>query len=181
ESGDTESGDTESGDTESGDTESGEIAPGEIVPVDSLLSDSEPLSDPVLEPLSGGAVDPTGSDVAASKPAPPFGEPPSGTRGDLHLLRQSQALRIRCAAAVLVPFVIFTVVLVAIGRTDVYLIWLWIPTVLAGVLVGAFLDGAHRKARSAVAAAPTAAAPAAAEVVSSDAAHAAPAGSVNDD
>lgn len=79
---------------------------------------------------------------------PAAAEPHTGTRGDLHLLRESSALRMRCAAAVLVPFVIYTVVLVAIGRTDVYLIWLWIPTILAGVLIGAFLDFAHRRLRS---------------------------------
>lgn len=78
--------------------------------------------------------------VAAAEPHP-------GTRGDLHLLRVSQGLRARCAAAVLVPFLIFTVVLIVIGRTDVYLIWLWIPTVLAGVLVGTFLDLEHRRLR----------------------------------
>ena len=71
-----------------------------------------------------------------------------GTRGDLQLLRQSASLRARCAAAVVVPFVLYTIVLVAIKRTDVYLIWFWIPTVVAGVLIGTFLDAAHRKLRS---------------------------------
>ena len=71
-----------------------------------------------------------------------------GTRGDLQLLRQSASLRARCAAAVIVPFALYTIVLVAIKRTDVFLIWFWIPTVLAGVLIGTFLDAAHRRLRS---------------------------------
>jgi hypothetical protein len=61
------------------------------------------------------------------------------------LLRESSVLRLRCAAAVVVPFLVYTVLLIVIGRTDVYLIWFWIPTVLAGVLIGAFLDSAHRR------------------------------------
>ena len=83
----------------------------------------------------------------AERPAPREPIEP-GTRGDLQLLRQSASLRARCAAAVIVPFVLYTIVLVAIKRTDVYLIWFWIPTVLAGVLIGTFLDAAHRKLRS---------------------------------
>ena len=71
-----------------------------------------------------------------------------GTRGDLQLLRRSASLRARCAAAVIVPFALYAIVLVAIKRTDVFLIWFWIPTVLAGVLIGTFLDAAHRRLRS---------------------------------
>lgn len=93
----------------------------------------------------------TGSDTAAETPTAPvrIAELHPGTRGDLHLLRHSRALRVRCAAAVIVPFVVYTALLIGLARTDVYLIWLWIPTVLAGVLVGAFLDAAHRRLRSA--------------------------------
>lgn len=64
---------------------------------------------------------------------------------DLRMLRDNPTLRTRCAAAVVVPFVLYTVALLVIGRTDVYLIWLWIPTVTAGILAGAFLDIAAKR------------------------------------
>lgn len=70
----------------------------------------------------------------------------SGTRADLRLLREQTALRARCAAAIVVPFVIYALVLVVIGRTGVFLLWIWIPMVTAGVLFGGFLDAAHRRA-----------------------------------
>jgi len=65
---------------------------------------------------------------------------------DLRLLREKPALRARCAAAVIVPFLLYTAVMVVIGRVDGYLLWVWIPTVTAGVTVGTFLDVAHRRA-----------------------------------
>jgi hypothetical protein len=68
----------------------------------------------------------------------------SGTHGDLRLLRERPALRARCAAAALVPFLLYTAVLIVIGRVDIYLLWVWIPTVSAGIAVGGFLDAAHR-------------------------------------
>ena len=71
----------------------------------------------------------------------------SGTHADLTLLRENPAVRARCAAAVIVPFLLYTVVLVVLGRAGVILVWVWIPVVLAGVSVGAFLDAAHRRAR----------------------------------
>lgn len=69
----------------------------------------------------------------------------SGTRADLQLLRDSPRVRIYCAAGVIAPFLIYTVLIMLLGRADVYLIWLWIPIVSAGVVVGAFLDMAHHK------------------------------------
>jgi hypothetical protein len=71
----------------------------------------------------------------------------SGTHHDLRLLRENPALRARCAAAVIVPFLLFTAALVVVGRVDIYLLWVWIPTVTAGVLVGTFLDAEHRRGR----------------------------------
>lgn len=76
---------------------------------------------------------------------PPRGE--SGTHGDLRLLRERPALRARCAAAAIVPFLLYTAVLAVIGRPDIYLLWVWIPTVTAGIAVGGFLDAAHRHDR----------------------------------
>lgn len=71
----------------------------------------------------------------------------SGTHGDLRLLRERPELRARCAAAAIVPFLLYTAVLAVIGRADIYLLWVWIPTVTAGVAVGGFLDAAHRHDR----------------------------------
>lgn len=70
-----------------------------------------------------------------------------GTHADLRLLRERPALRARCAAAVVVPFVGYIVVLLIIGQLGSFLLWAWIPTVTAGVSVGSFLDAAHRRDR----------------------------------
>ena len=71
----------------------------------------------------------------------------SGTHGDLRLLRERPALRARCAAAAIVPFLLYTALLAVIGRPEIYLLWVWIPTVTAGIAVGGFLDVAHRHDR----------------------------------
>ena len=86
------------------------------------------------------------ADEAAPEPAPQ-----SGTADDLAMLRGDRNLRARAAAAAVVPFFLYVIVLLVIGRFDVLLIWIWIPTVTAGVLVGALLDraAAHRKRVSA--------------------------------
>lgn len=61
------------------------------------------------------------------------------------MLREQPALRARCLAAVLVPFLLYVLILVAIGRTDVFLLWIWVPMVTAGILFGSLLDAAHRR------------------------------------
>jgi hypothetical protein len=68
----------------------------------------------------------------------------TGTRGDLQLLRSDTGLLPWCAGAVVLIFLVYTSVLILIGRTDVYLIWLWVPTVLSGMVIGGLLDRAHR-------------------------------------
>lgn len=87
---------------------------------------------------------------APSTPEPERSKPrpETGTHGDLRLLRERPALRARCAAAAIVPFLLYTAVLAVIGRADIYLLWVWIPTVTAGVAVGGFLDAAHRHDRN---------------------------------
>jgi hypothetical protein len=47
---------------------------------------------------------------------------------------------------VVVPFLLYTLVLIVMGQGRLYLLWVWIPIVLAGILVGSFLDVAHRRA-----------------------------------
>lgn len=66
-----------------------------------------------------------------------------GSRGDLQLLRADGGLRLRCAGAVVLTFLIYTAVLILMGRSDVYVIWLWIPIVVSGVVIGGLLDHAH--------------------------------------
>jgi hypothetical protein len=89
--------------------------------------------------------------VSAAKAAP---KPRSGgTHADLQLLREQPALRARCAAAVVVPFLLYTVVLLVVGQLGSFLLWAWIPTVTAGVSVGSFLDAAHRRSRDSTSAA----------------------------
>ena len=85
---------------------------------------------------------PTPAPTSAPTPAP---RPEGATHADLRLLRESPALRARCAAAVVIPFVLYTVVMIVLGGTAAYLVWVWVPTVLAGVTVGTFLDIAHRR------------------------------------
>jgi hypothetical protein len=86
-------------------------------------------------------------EAGGPQPAVPS-EPPRrerATQADLRLLREHPALRARCIAAALVPFVVYTVVLFALARAHIYVLWLWAPIIAAGVLVGAVLDAAHRK------------------------------------
>jgi len=64
---------------------------------------------------------------------------------DVALLRSNGALRTRCVAAFLAPFVVYVVVLIVIGASGRdYLVWIWAPTILACVVVGSLLDVAHR-------------------------------------
>lgn len=69
----------------------------------------------------------------------------SATAADLQLVRVYSDVRNRCLAALLVPYVVYIVVIVALGRTDVFLTWVWAPIVLGGVLVGVMLDHGHRR------------------------------------
>src|SRR5690349_1961242 len=70
----------------------------------------------------------------------------SGTRADLRMLRQNGAVRAQALAAVIVSFLLYTIVMVVIGSTNVYLQWVWIPIVASGFLVGLVLDLGHRRA-----------------------------------
>jgi hypothetical protein len=67
------------------------------------------------------------------------------TAADLELLRAHSDVRARVIAAVVAPFVIYTIAMYLGGELDVYFIWVWLPLVAAGVLAGSILDAAHRK------------------------------------
>jgi len=155
----------ESGEVGSGEVGSGEVGSGAAIEeAAAAQSDTEPID--LIAAIGGKVEVGPPDDGPAAEPAAPFetaareGEAaspeddsgaapvapraPSGTRADLKLLRQSATLRVRCIGAVVATFLIYTVVLIVLGRTDVYLLWVWIPTVLSGILVGSFLDAAHR-------------------------------------
>jgi hypothetical protein len=70
------------------------------------------------------------------------------TAADFALVRDHSDVRARVIAALLVPFAIYTAAMAAVGRLDrSYLLWIWIPLVTAGILIGLFLDLGHRKYR----------------------------------
>lgn len=71
------------------------------------------------------------------------------TAADLRLLRTDPALRSRVAAAVVVPFVVYVVILLGIGRMDAFAVWVWIPLITAGIGGGLLLDAAHSKEKKA--------------------------------
>ena len=67
------------------------------------------------------------------------------TAADIRLLRTDSALRARVIAALVVPFVLYTVVLVFVGRVDTWAVWIWLPLITAGVGAGVLLDKAHAR------------------------------------
>jgi len=68
------------------------------------------------------------------------------TAADLALIRRHGDVRNRVLGAALAPFVLYVVVLLVLSATAVqYLLWIWIPTVIAGVLIGFVLDAGHKR------------------------------------
>jgi hypothetical protein len=99
---------------------------------------------PVVEPAPPAEAKP---DKKATKAARKAERGESNTRADLRLLREQPAVRAQVIGAVIMSFLIYTVVMLVLGDSNKYLIWLWIPIVACGVLVGLVLDLAHRRAR----------------------------------
>ena len=101
-----------------------------------------------LAPPEAGAAEPT-VEVVAEEPveqtARPVGKGNQSTAADLALLRAHSDVRARVVAAVVAPFVIYTLAMYLGDALDVYFIWVWLPLVSAGVLAGSILDAAHRK------------------------------------
>lgn len=103
------------------------------------------ISDAPMEP------EPTGP-IPLAEPVEPKaereteqGQRESDTRADLRLLRHNPAVRAQAIGAVIATFLVYTLVMIVLGRTTDYLVWLWAPIVAAGVLVGLVLDLAHRR------------------------------------
>lgn len=84
--------------------------------------------------------------TVAHPPTAEVGESAHSTAADFALVRAHGDVRNRVIAAVLVPFALYTAALAALGKLGTtYLLWIWIPLITAGVLVGLFLDLGHRK------------------------------------
>ena len=104
--------------------------------------DSEPTVEVAPEPPPKLVTEPS-----VQRRAPRIGKGNQSTAADLELLRTRSDVRARVIAAVVAPFVIYTIVMYLVDKLDVYFIWVWLPLVAAGVLAGSILDAAHRKTK----------------------------------
>ncbi|MGH8860627.1 MAG: hypothetical protein ACRDVG_05230 [Jatrophihabitantaceae bacterium] len=86
------------------------------------------------------------ADASVPAAAEPATKRESDTKADLRILRQNGAVRAQAIGAVIVAFLLYTLVMLAIGRGNDFAKWIWIPIVVAGVLVGLVLDLGHRRA-----------------------------------
>src|SRR5262249_44651839 len=111
-----------------------------------VLDDSDEAEGAGRHASHAHASDAEGADAATSAaPTPPARTVLHGTAADVRLIRQRSDVRNRCIAAVLVPFLIYVAALFATDRTNVFVIWIFAPTIAAGVLVGMILDHAHKR------------------------------------
>jgi hypothetical protein len=80
-----------------------------------------------------------------SEPIPPVVEVRSRTTAvaDLQLVLRNPRLSAACAAAALVPFAVYFIVIVTSHKMHLWALFLGAPLILAGVLVGAVLDRAY--------------------------------------
>lgn len=126
-------------------------------PADSIRDEPLALGKPPPKPkreTDGRAATDESADPSAApvEPAAPVaaadGVEPAAAKAqtDFELLKARADVRARVVAAIVVPFVLYAVVLTAIGSFGwrVLLIWIWIPLVTAGIIVGLFLDAGHR-------------------------------------
>jgi len=117
----------------------------------------EPAAAPLAEtraPAPAGPAEPAVPVLTEATPAEPAAstsppKPPRGaqsTGADLALIRQHPELRNRVLGAALAPFVVYAAVLLLLSAKGVqYLLWIWIPMVTAGVLIGLVLDAGHKR------------------------------------
>jgi hypothetical protein len=71
----------------------------------------------------------------------------SDSAADLRMLRQHPMVRVQCLAVAMLAFGLYWLVMALLGRTGSFVLWLWVPIVLSGVLIGLVLDLAHRRER----------------------------------
>ncbi|HEU5267087.1 MAG TPA: hypothetical protein VFU35_10315 [Jatrophihabitans sp.] len=130
-------------DAEAGDTELAEA----VETVDAVEA-AEAEDAAAAAPVEPDATGPTGAEPAPAAAAEPAGKARArhSTRADLALIKAHGDVRARCLAALVVPFVVYVVVLAVVGAAGrTYLLWIFIPLVVAGVLFGAFLDAGHKR------------------------------------
>jgi hypothetical protein len=115
------------------------------------LPDEAPPPAP-FSAAANGPAPPAGAEPVAppvvSQPVPPppkAGKDHQSTTADIALLREHSDVRARVIAAVIAPFVLYSVVMYLGRWMHMYFIWVWIPLVTAGVLAGSLLDVAHRR------------------------------------
>jgi hypothetical protein len=101
-------------------------------------------AEPTVEVRRGPTVE-LATDESVQRFAPRPGKGNQSTAADVELLRAHSDVRARVIAAVVAPFVIYTLAMYLGSALDVYFIWVWIPLVTAGILAGSILDSAHRK------------------------------------
>lgn len=102
----------------------------------------QPKDQPQDEPQGQTQDEPKGA--AKVEPKRPRGA--QSTAADLALIRRHPAIRNRVIGGALVPFVLYAVVLVVLSAAAAqYLIWIWIPMVTAGILIGFVLDSGHKR------------------------------------
>lgn len=115
-----------------------------LAPVEGTAGQTVPSSGVILTGPPAQDVDDEGS--APGPVATPRRERTGTAAADFALVRSNRALRARCAAAALAPFVVYVVVLLIVGaQTRTYLLFIFIPLITAGLAVGALLDAAHRR------------------------------------
>lgn len=96
----------------------------------------------LVQPVQPAPEDEPLEHTQADEPA----KPRRSSTTDFALVKQHSDVRARCIAAVVVPFVLYLAVMFAIGATGrQLLLWIFIPLIIAGILVGVFLDAGHRR------------------------------------
>jgi hypothetical protein len=71
----------------------------------------------------------------------------SSAVADLQLVLHNPRLLAACLAAALMPFLCYFVVIVGLGDLHEWAVFLGVPLIAAGVLVGAVLDRAYERRR----------------------------------
>ncbi len=121
----------------------------DLAVLEAALEAGEPVEPvDVAEPAEPAEPVEAAEPAAPAEPAQPSkrGRAAQSTAADLALLRRHGDVRNRVLGAALVPFVLYAAVLLVLTTTGVqYLLWIWIPMVTAGVLVGFVLDSGHKR------------------------------------
>jgi hypothetical protein len=99
------------------------------------------VDEDAAEDLAAREIASTGPTAPTALTAPVLAK--TSAVADLQLVLHNTNLLRACLAAAVVPFVIYVVVLVVLGRTGSWALFLGAPMVLAGIGIGALLDRAY--------------------------------------